>query len=161
MKKIHFIILVFPILFFSCNKTLQEKKLKKWIGKWEIVGVSDDQGDIYNESNPFGTITFFEDGSGELRIKNYDYSDVDMGLVMEFFVKPDNGSFVYIYGVLLKETNPGFEDEKSNLPCEQGETAFFSKRGFFNAKKKNVSMKINSYPVCKFGSGEWIINKIK
>jgi hypothetical protein len=165
MKKI---LIACTLLFglIACNKSTSQKVINKWEGKWEIIGVEGSVSSNASESNPFGSIEFFEDGSGELRLKNFDYSDVDMGIVMEFYMSPEKGKTIYIQGIVVKKTNPGFENYANNLPCTEGKTSFLADRGFLN-NKKTAKLKTSAWPPCVFSEADptkeliWTVKKKK
>lgn len=151
MKKLSIIIVIFS-LFVSCGKTLQQKSVKKWEGKWKIINI---EGADFTEDNPFGYIEFFKDGTGQMQIKNLDYSAENDNLVIEFVMNHQySKSHIYLYGMRITNV------ENAKLPCSEGAVTFLVDDGFFG-KKRTVKLDQQSVPSCTFPPREWTIKKEK
>lgn len=157
-----FLLISISILFLSsCMKADSQKVISKWKGKWEIIKVESITND-YSESNPFGTIEFFENGDGIMKVKNLNYSGEDQGIEMGFVVYPQTGVHLRLYNLFIINTNPGYENLKGTFPCDGAEITFLWNRGFFGYKK-TATMKMSTWPDCSFvdaGGGTWTIRKV-
>lgn len=164
MRKINltFLLLSVSILFLSsCMKADSQKVISKWKGKWEIIKVEPIAND-YSESNPFGTIEFFENGDGIMKVKNLNYDSEDQGIEMGFVVYPQTGVHLKLYNLFITNTNPGYENLIGKFPCDAAEITFLWNRGFFS-NKKTATMEMATWPDCSFvdaGGGKWTIRKI-
>jgi len=154
-------VLAILVTISSCMKADSQKVISKWKGKWEIIKVDAISND-YSETNPFGTIEFFENGDGIMKVKNLNYSNEDQGIEMGFVVYPQTGVHLKLYNLFVTNTNPGFESLIGKFPCDGAEITFLWNRGFFGTKK-TATMEMATWPDCSFvdaGGGTWTIRKV-
>lgn len=165
MKQVLLISLL--IFFASCQKTMQEKRIKSWVGTWEIQEIESAEPNGFSESNPFGTIEIGKTGLSKMYVQNLDYSDVDMGLEIEFYLNPlVVKNSLRLNGMLIVDTNPGYESMKSILPCEDNTVDVFAEEAAFS--NRTCVWRFSNYPACIFTNNmditsyfKWHLKKIK
>lgn len=145
--------ILFIAVISACRKTPSEKEIKHWRGTWEIVGVTGAGSVSVSEDDPFGKIVFFDDGTGELHLKNFNYTNDDEGIILTFCLNPDREKS-HISLNQIARVEPGsngyqFYTGPGAFPCSKGSFTLYTYGKLFgNSRKRTVELQ--SFPSCIF-----------
>lgn len=147
------LLIMMPLLLSTCRKTPAEREVREWRGTWEIVSITGAGAVSATADNPFGKIMVFEDGTGELHLKNYKYTDKDEQIVLSFVLHPDRETAHVSLNNLarVEKTAAGYRyyTGAGAFPCKNGSFTLYIRGELFGNNRKRTC-EVQSFPECVF-----------